>query len=267
MCGFCNKIFNTEKSLSRHVVQDHQENKKFQCNLCGKTFFQQLYLDKHYLNKHQGTKEINCQFCNQRFENSILLKEHILQFHIEESIQMYGEKIPAIAEANQELKINEGFAQAFNRYREKEEYQRLKNKYGEEVANAKLNRDDDDSSSSDEEEDEEGKDWTEDHEKDFFKTLASLKRKDSKLYDGQTSFFSEVENQYKGISKSSKDKPMTLIDLERQVITEKGGEFDELADENLKGQMKATNELLDFSSRLSRKSHRHHHLKDQRFFQ
>ena len=158
---------------------------------------------------------------------------------------------------SQELKINEGFAQAFNRYREKEEYQRLKTKYGEEVANAKLNRDndDDDSSSSDEEEDEEGKDWTEDHEKDFFKTLASLKRKDSKLYDGQTSFFSEVENQYKGISKSSKDKPMTLIDLERQVITEKGGQFDELADENLKGQMKDktyVQELAEIKSSLTK---------------
>ena len=164
-------------------------------------------------------------------------------------------------EPTQELKINEGFAQAFNRYREKEEYQKLKNKYGEEVANARLNRnddEDDDSSSSDEEEDEEGKDWTEDHEKDFFKTLASLKRKDSKLYDGQTSFFSEVEKQYRGSTsqtKTSKDKPMTLIDLERQVITEKGGEFDELEDENLKGQMRDktyVQELAEIKSSLTK---------------
>ena len=75
-----------------------------------------------------------------------------------------------------ELKINEGFAQAFNRYREKEEYQKLKDKYGETVANAKLNQDDDDSSSTDEEEDEEAKGWTKDNEKDFLITLASLKR-------------------------------------------------------------------------------------------
>ena len=38
----------------------------------------------------------------------------------------------------EKLKINEGFAQAFNRYREKEEYQKLKDKYGETVANSKL---------------------------------------------------------------------------------------------------------------------------------
>ena len=89
-----------------------------------------------------------------------------------------------------DFKINENFAQVFNKYREKEEFQKLKNKYGEEMAKTKLNRDmetDDESSSSDEDED--GEEWSETHEKDFFKTLASLKRKDSRLYDGKTSFF------------------------------------------------------------------------------
>ena len=137
-----------------------------------------------------------------------------------------------------ELKINEGFAQAFNRYREKEEYQKLKDKYGETVANAKLNPDDDDdSSSTDEEEDEEAKGWTKDNEKDFLITLASLKRKDSKLYDGSTSFFQKTSSA-DSVEKTAKlEKPITLVDLERQVITQKGGEFDELEDEDLKEQM------------------------------
>ena len=119
-----------------------------------------------------------------------------------------------------ELKINEGFAQAFNRYREKEEYQKLKDKYGETVANAKLNQvGDDDSSSTDEEEDEEAKGWTKDNEKDFLITLASLKRKDSKLYDGSTSFFQNTITDSEEKNTAKLEKPMTLVDLERQVIT------------------------------------------------
>ena len=48
---------------------------------------------------------------------------------------------------------------------------------------------------------------------------------------------------------------MTLVDLERQVITQKGGEFDELADENLKGKMKDktyVEEMDDIKSSLKK---------------
>ena len=136
------------------------------------------------------------------------------------------------------LKVNEDFAKVFNRYREKEEFQRLKNKYGEEAATSKLSKDlqeSDDDSSSSEEEDEEAEKWTEEHEKDFFKTLSNLKRKDAKIYDGTTSFFKPMQE--KG-AKSSKDKPMTLVDLERQVITEKEGHYEDLADEKLAEKLK-----------------------------
>ena len=62
-----------------------------------------------------------------------------------------------------------------------------------------------------------------------------MKRKDAKIYNGTTSFFQEIEMGEKSSKKS--DKPMTLVDLEREVITEKGGEFDELADEKLAQQL------------------------------
>ena len=142
-------------------------------------------------------------------------------------------------ENDKELKINEGFAQSFNRYREKEEFQKLKDKYGETEANARLKQDDDDdSSSTDEEEDEDAKGWTKNDEKDFLITLASLKSKDSKLYDGSTSFFQNTSTDSAEKNTSAKlEKPMTLVDLERQVITQKGGEFDELEDEGLKEKM------------------------------
>ena len=48
-------------------------------------------------------------------------------------------------EKNDNLKINENFAKKFNTYREKEEFQRLKSKYGEEAAKSKLGLNDNDS--------------------------------------------------------------------------------------------------------------------------
>merc|ERR1711981_509495 len=76
-----------------------------------------------------------------------------------------------------DLKINEDFAKNFNQYREKEEFQKLKAKYGEEAAKSKLDFDKLDESSSSSSEDEEAEKWTNEHEKAFFKTLSSLKQK------------------------------------------------------------------------------------------
>jgi protein KRI1 len=157
----------------------------------------------------------------------------------------------------QGFKINENFAQVFNKYREKEEYQKLKDKYGEEAANSKLGYDEEDSSSSDEEEDDDAKDWTEDTDKDFFKTLANLKRKDAKIYDGQTTFFSEVIGGDKTAEqpKKKEDKPMTLVDLERKVITENDGQFEELEDEELAKKSKSktyVQEMEDIQNKLKK---------------
>ena len=138
-------------------------------------------------------------------------------------------------ETENDLKINEGFAKVFNTYREKEEFQRLKSKYGEEAAKSKLNLDNNDDSetdSSSEEEDEDAEKWTEEHEKDFFKTLSNLKQKNAKIYDSETAFFKKSVENAPSTSKSDK-KPVTLIDLERQVITEREGEFEDLADKKL----------------------------------
>ena len=48
-------------------------------------------------------------------------------------------------EKNGNFNINENFAKKFNTYREKEEFQRLKSKYGEETAKSKLGLNDNDS--------------------------------------------------------------------------------------------------------------------------
>ena len=59
-----------------------------------------------------------------------------------------------------------------------------------------------------------------------------MKQKSAKIYDSETAFFTKSFDNVASTSKSD-NKPVTLIDLERQVITEKGGEFEELADKTL----------------------------------
>jgi protein KRI1 len=61
---------------------------------------------------------------------------------------------------------------------------------------------------------------TEEVEKNFFKTLASLKTKDPRIYDEKVVFFNENTGR-KG-DKEKKEKKLTLADLERKVMLEKG---------------------------------------------
>ena len=113
-------------------------------------------------------------------------------------------------------------------------------------------RDDSDS----ETEDEDAEKWTEEDEKDFFKTLSNLKQKNAKIYDGQTSFFKKSFFETgPSTSKTADDKPMTLIDLERQVITEREGEFEDLADEKLAKKLEDkthVQEMFDLQSSLKK---------------
>ena len=109
-----------------------------------------------------------------------------------------------------QLNINESYATSYNRFREKEQFQKLKDKYGEEAAKKELNGNDDDSDDeSSSSEDEEAEALTEQMEKDFFKTMAYLKSKDPKIYDGKTTFFEETELKPK--DKSVKEKPLYLF--------------------------------------------------------
>jgi len=81
-------------------------------------------------------------------------------------------------------------------------------------------------------EDDDAEELTKEIEEDFFATLASLKKKDPKLYDGKTEFF-KVSKSSKANRLSKEDK-VTIGDVERQVMLEKGGKFDELEDNKLK---------------------------------
>lgn len=128
-------------------------------------------------------------------------------------------------DGEQSLNINEDYAKSYNRFREKEVFQKLKDKYGEDVANQKMDQVEDDSD-DETSEDESAEELTEDVEKDFFRTLSCLKSKDPRIYDGKTSFFSAKSSVEK--PKKKKEKPMFLGDLERKVMTEKGGRYEEM---------------------------------------
>uniref|UniRef100_A0A224YWZ4 Protein KRI1 homolog n=1 Tax=Rhipicephalus zambeziensis TaxID=60191 RepID=A0A224YWZ4_9ACAR len=118
-----------------------------------------------------------------------------------------------------ELKLNEDYAKNYNQWREKEELQKLKDKYGEDVTL-------DSSSSSSESEDEDAEELTPTLEKKFLETLSALKSKDPKIYDKDTVFFEPTGHAGEGEpvkEKQKKEKPMFLKDYKRKLIVEKQG--------------------------------------------
>merc|ERR1740128_488513 len=86
-----------------------------------------------------------------------------------------------------------------------------------------MNEGDEDSSSTSESEDEEGEGWNSDVEKDFFKTLASLKTKDPSIYNSDKQFFNRSNDLTKK-KKTAKEETMTLRDYERRMLLENGKE-------------------------------------------
>ncbi|XP_010772817.1 protein KRI1 homolog, partial [Notothenia coriiceps] len=114
-----------------------------------------------------------------------------------------------------ELKINSGFAQKYDKYRQKEELQRLKDKYGDQA-------DDSESESSSDDSEVELDPAV---ERDFYRTLSLLKKKDPKIYQEDATFYSEgpaISDEKASTSKKAV-KPMFLKDYERKVILEKEG--------------------------------------------
>ena len=121
------------------------------------------------------------------------------------------------------LNTNNDYAAKYDNWRGKEHLQKLKDKYGD----RDLEEEEDDSS-SEESEDEEAEELTPEVEKDFFVTLASLKTKDPSIYDGKTSFFKEKSESSKEKQVKEKSKKVTLADMERKVILENEGKYEEI---------------------------------------
>ncbi|XP_051741634.1 protein KRI1 homolog [Ctenopharyngodon idella] len=137
-----------------------------------------------------------------------------------------------------DLKINKKFAEKYEKYRQKEELQRLKDRYGD--------QDEENSSdSSDSDSDESEVELDPKLDRDFYRTLSLLKKKDPKIYQNDAKFYTEDisgsgSDEQPSTSKKA-EKPMFLKDYERKVILERGGKYDddedESADEEVSKQM------------------------------
>jgi protein KRI1 len=66
--------------------------------------------------------------------------------------------------------------------------------------------------------------WDSEVEKQFFQTLASLKKKDPSIYNAEKKFF-DKDVQPALPKKSTKEEAFTLRDYERKIVLEKGGKM------------------------------------------
>ena len=123
------------------------------------------------------------------------------------------------------LNLDNEYAAKYDNWRGKEHMQKLRDKYGDQVQD---NEEDEEDESSSEEEDEDAEELTPEVEKAFFATMASLKSKDPALYDGKTTFF-QAKDASEPNSKISrtKDEKITLSDMERKIMLEKGGQYED----------------------------------------
>lgn len=131
------------------------------------------------------------------------------------------------------LTINESYAQRYENWREKEEYQKLKDKYGENIISSASELSASDSDDSDE-------NPTEDEEYDaqlnqqifdeqFLKVYGALKRKDPTIYDEKTKFYdhdAELAVPKKPKSKGDSEK-LTLAQYHVKLVKERQGMTEE----------------------------------------
>lgn len=140
------------------------------------------------------------------------------------------------SDSDGEIKINTGYAENYNNWRQKEELNKLKAKYGDINENATLDESSDTDNSSEEEEENV---LAEQFDKDFYKTLASLKNKDPKIYEQDVTFFNdtnkaqELHSEKKSTNKSKKEKAVYLRDYERKIILEREGKYSDSETEDM----------------------------------
>lgn len=144
------------------------------------------------------------------------------------------------SDSDGELKVNTDYAQNYDNFRKKEELNKLKTKYGVDIntVNGFDEEDEYNSGSTSSDEDSDGNELVNDpYEKEFYRTLACLKKKDPSIYNKGTTFFNESNDQEnegeknEEHKKKKKEKALFLRDYERKIITERGGKLSDSEDE------------------------------------
>lgn len=144
-------------------------------------------------------------------------------------VSIFGADDEADDEAN--ISINKSYASKYEKWRHKEELQKLKARYGDD--------DEDDDSDDDEEEDENADKWDLQMERDWLKAYGALKAKDPVIYDKSATFYTEsATDGSKAKAAETKTTPMRLKDYERKFILEKGGRLDDDDDDEDHVEMK-----------------------------
>ncbi|XP_014668877.1 PREDICTED: protein KRI1 homolog [Priapulus caudatus] len=128
--------------------------------------------------------------------------------------------------------INEQYADRYDNWREKEEIEKLKARYGDDATSVLAGKLDAGSSSSSESEDDDAEAITPQIERDFLKTLSLLKSKDPKIYDKDAKFYESDDDAAPSDGRNPRrdrrrEKPMYIRDYNRHIILDKQGQLSE----------------------------------------
>ena len=82
-CEFCDKIFNKQHYLRRHINNFHAEkNRVHKCQVCSKNFYHPEKLVSHVKSTHQLTNtRVKCDTCGKSCSSKKVLQKHINTIH------------------------------------------------------------------------------------------------------------------------------------------------------------------------------------------
>ncbi|CAB0038673.1 unnamed protein product [Trichogramma brassicae] len=80
-CEICQKSFESQSKLKRHIMAVHDQSKPFQCEICHKSFGHKGNLNKHISLVHDRSKPFECEICHKSFGHKGNLNKHISLVH------------------------------------------------------------------------------------------------------------------------------------------------------------------------------------------